>query len=174
MIHHKGDSTSYFESTFDSNVIQVNDSTRWCFEMSFIDTIVQTYLAEAKSGFTQKVMADETTYLMELKSDINSVSINTVYDFDSSHKIGSDITEYLTMQKFGNFYTQEGETSLDSIESVLNQHMNGDYYNYSIEFKPVYYLNTKPTMSDTVSIVVKIIFEDSTSVQARTKDVIIR
>lgn len=168
LVEQKTDSNTVFKREFESQELILNDSSRFCFEMTYLDSVLTTYYANYGPPVAQSVIASSPDHFVELNSNIDSVLVFSVYDFDDKVKSGDDISEYMTFTRRQFLYPEE--FSLSEVEPRLIEYFSGFYGSDP----PIFYLNKSPISQDTVSFLMKVTFKDGSFVQARTDDVIIR
>jgi len=175
MIHKAEDGLDQFDTLFETNVIQLLNNSRFCFQLSFLDTQIRSYTNVSQNIVGQSAIACDPSFIPELNSNIKDISLKTVYDFDENHESGEDVKDLFNVKYFHR-YDQRSEDLLsasnEQVYDYIMENLGGrSFYN---EARLVFYLNSPPEMTDTVSVVLKIEFEDGSTVQARTEDVIIK
>ncbi|MFT5724952.1 MAG: hypothetical protein ACI9JN_002075 [Bacteroidia bacterium] len=163
--YHYTDSTNWLEHISETNTIVMDSGVKYAFDLQFVDTVLRIAETNNHAILWQSAYAIGESYDgAELNSNMKSVSIKTVYDFDPKHLETSDVTAYFTLNG----------ASSETFVSVFNRNLNGSTYYPPLRYNPVLVLNNRPTMSKTASFIVKIEFEDGTAVSCTTDPVTIK
>jgi hypothetical protein len=170
------DSVKHLESYLGSNTYFLKEDQKYAFEAHIMDSSIRIASLDHNICYGQKVMACEDSYdVAELNSALKSIELSTAYDFDSTHKSGSDVSEYFIFTSL--IHTELTPVTVDTLIDQFNTGLYGGvhyYYTGDVGWNPRLILNAIPSLSDTVSFVLKLGFEDGSFVEGTTPYVIIQ
>lgn len=167
------DQGNRYDSIEQLGIVHLDTSAHFMIGVTFDDSVVSIVEAPIPNRLGQSAYACGESYdVGTIQSDIALLSIITNHDFDSTHLTGANMDGMFTISEQG--LLNNTALSMQAMALYFNKHLNNWRYYPQGTFTTNFYLIEPPTLSDTISFSVSFLFQDGSTVQTQTKDVIIK